>query len=55
MRVNGQNELYDLNSDPYELDNKFFQAQYGNITDELIQRLADWQNKVSDTIGSPIQ
>ena len=55
VRVNGQNELYDLNSDPYELDNKFFQAQYGNITDELIQRLADWQNKVSDTIGSPIQ
>lgn len=41
-------ELYDLTSDPYEIDNLASDPKYRDKLEEMRQALADWQNEVGD-------
>ncbi len=47
-------ELYDLHSDPTEMNNLFGKETYENITDTLYKRLIDLQNQYNDTTISNI-
>jgi len=38
----GTDELYDLNADPHELENRIDDPEYANIRDTMIQRMAQW-------------
>ena len=47
----GQGELYDLNSDPFELENLYHQdGQRGRIG-ELRDRIRGWQEETGDAVG----
>lgn len=42
-------ELYDLQEDPFELNNLAGNAEYSKILDELRQKLLDWENLLPET------
>lgn len=46
-------ELYDLEKDPYELDNLAQKQEYATIVDVLRQRLEDWMADTLDPFSSP--
>jgi hypothetical protein len=43
-------ELYDLASDPYEMDNKIEQEAYQSIVQEMRQALYDWMIENNDNL-----
>lgn len=47
----GQHELYDLDSDPYEEENIFGRPDVAGVTDELLQRLREWQQGTGDKVN----
>ncbi|RAU98098.1 sulfatase-like hydrolase/transferase [Paenibacillus sp. YN15] len=49
-RTSGEHELYDLQQDPKELENRYNQAEYAGIRAELESRLLEWYLKTSDVV-----
>jgi len=49
-RPRGEHELYNLNHDPYEMDNLAVQPEYRLRIEEMKVRLGKWQVQVSDTL-----
>ncbi|MEC7226183.1 MAG: sulfatase/phosphatase domain-containing protein, partial [Candidatus Latescibacterota bacterium] len=47
-RSSGRHELYDLSSDPQELDNAYGRAEHDGVQRSLENRLLDWQLCTSD-------
>jgi len=47
-RTEGLNELYDLRSDPQELNNVYGRSDYAEVQRELERRLLDWYVETSD-------
>ncbi len=47
-RSSGRHELYDLSSDPHELDNAYGRAEHDGVQRSLENRLLDWQLCTSD-------
>ena len=47
-RSSGRHELYDLSSDPHELDNAYGRAEYDGVQHSLEDRLLNWQLCTSD-------
>ncbi|MBJ68087.1 MAG: sulfatase [Gemmatimonadetes bacterium] len=47
-RSSGRHELYDLSSDPHELDNAYGRAEYDGVQHTLEYRLLNWQLCTSD-------
>ena len=47
-RSSGRHELYDLSSDPQELDNAYGRAEHDGVQRSLENRLLDWQLGTSD-------
>lgn len=45
---NQLDELYDLDKDPYELENLAYKEEYKDIKEDLINRLRKWQEKTND-------
>jgi len=43
-------ELYDLDADPYELNNLIDDPAYGDVLNDLRQRLRAWQTRTGDTM-----
>jgi len=43
-------ELYDLESDPYELNNLINDPNYEDVKQKLKGFLREWQEKTNDTI-----
>ncbi len=43
-------ELYDLDEDPYELNNLIYKSEYSEILGNMKMRLADWRRKVGDSV-----
>lgn len=41
-------ELYDLDKDPFELNNLAYNEEYAKIKDDLLVRLRRWQNETND-------
>lgn len=42
IRVCGGNELYDLEEDPWEMDNRWGDPELSGVVPELLQRLVEW-------------
>jgi len=42
MRIRGGNELYDLKSDPWELENRFGDPALREIQAALMEELVNW-------------
>ena len=49
-RSSGQHELYDLQSDPGELENVYRHARYADIRADLEARMLDWYLRTSDVV-----
>ncbi|MEA3345207.1 MAG: DUF4976 domain-containing protein [Chloroflexota bacterium] len=49
-RVEGLSELYDLRSDPRELNNLYGQSEYAEVQRGLEQRLLEWYVRTSDVV-----
>ncbi len=47
---NDQSELYDLNSDPFELNNQFANPEQRNRMQGMVERLNQWQEKTEDSV-----
>ena len=47
-RSSGRHELYDLSSDPHELDNAYGRAEYDGVQQSLEDRLLNWHLLTSD-------
>ena len=47
-RSSGRHELYDLSSDPHELDNAYGRAEYDGVQQSLEDRLLNWHLFTSD-------
>ena len=47
-RPTGQNELYDLQADPQELDNRYEDPAHHALRQSLETRLLDWLVQTSD-------
>ena len=45
----GPGELYDLNTDPHELDNLFGQERHAGRLRDLARRILEWQDHIGDT------
>src|SRR5690606_21178881 len=43
MRLEGGNELYDLENDPWELDNRYGDPALASVQMDLQRRLIEWQ------------
>ena len=41
-------ELYDLETDPYEMENLIDREEHGEIRDRLHDRILDWMNETRD-------
>ena len=48
-----QSELFDLNSDPYEMTNRFNDAEQQSRIVDLLDRIRTWQARVGDTVPLP--
>ncbi len=48
LQEGGQHELYDLESDPDELHNRYSDPSVKGVQDELTERLRAWQKRVND-------
>lgn len=46
-------ELYDMENDPYELNNLIDEPQYEKVVQEMKERLLKWSLETEDTIGIP--
>ena len=46
----GENELYDLNKDPHETKNLYFNDEYKSIVDMLSDKIYVWQDKHKDSM-----
>jgi choline-sulfatase/uncharacterized sulfatase len=54
----GFGELYDLEDDPWEMNNLYFEPQYAHMTQELREDLMDWlitTTRVVTALGSQPQ
>ncbi|MGC9454726.1 MAG: sulfatase family protein [Phycisphaerae bacterium] len=49
----GEHELYDLNSDPLELNNLAPQGDQKDRMNDLLGRIRDWQRRTEDTVELP--
>ncbi len=47
-------ELYDLENDPWELENLAFQPEYENVVSKLRLKLADWMIETEDFVPVPL-
>lgn len=47
-----QGELYDLNTDPWELENLFDQPQHRERVQELFGQIRRWQTRYQDSVPS---
>lgn len=47
----GENELYNLKSDPYERTNLYFDISYAPIIKKLGKKIFEWQEKTGDTVS----
>jgi len=45
-----KSQLFDLNKDPLEINNLFYQEEYEHIIKELAEKIAKWQNVTNDTL-----
>jgi choline-sulfatase len=50
LRTYGDHELYDLEKDPRELDNRYGEKEYGAIQAVLERRLLDWYIATADSV-----
>ena len=50
----GPGELYDLNTDPHEMENLFDQSAHRDRIAELAGRLRRWQEEVGDEVVLPV-
>lgn len=50
VRTNGQNELYNMATDPLEADNLYGQPEYAKIQNEMTQKLLNWLIHTSDVV-----
>jgi choline-sulfatase len=48
--TNGDNQLFDLTSDPLEKRNRYYDKKVQDVRDELQQRLTKWQESIDDPI-----
>jgi arylsulfatase A-like enzyme len=46
-------ELFDLNTDPFEMVNLYFEPDHQERVRRLTKRLHDWQERVDDTVPLP--
>lgn len=46
-----KNQLYDINSDPFEFRNLYYQEGYADKVKELEEQLLNWQQQYQDTIS----
>ena len=46
-------ELYNLNDDPYETTNLFYDEQHGEIAVDLARRIRTWQDQNNDRLALP--
>lgn len=53
VHASGEHELYDLQSDPGELHNAFFDAGVRDVIDTLAHRLRLWQRTTGDEFVVP--
>ncbi len=44
----GQGELYELNSDPYEMENLYHRSEQAGRVSDLAERIRDWQEETED-------
>jgi len=49
-RLSGEHELYDLNRDPYEIENLAEDEEYADRVNELYDAIVDWQRRTYDTV-----
>ena len=50
LMESGEHELYDLNTDPNELKNLYYDPAFSNKVEELKARISDWQKETGDTV-----
>ena len=50
VRTNGDNELYDMKSDPTELHNLYNEDSYQGLVNELQKEMLTWMIHTSDTV-----
>ena len=50
----GQHELYDLNTDPHELENLFGLPKHRERVEDLVARLRRWQSRTGDQAEMPL-
>jgi arylsulfatase A-like enzyme len=48
-------ELYDLNSDPHELNNLFGEEKYRSMAKRLSSRIHDWQQRTNDRVSLSVE
>jgi arylsulfatase A-like enzyme len=53
LSVGDQNELYDLNTDPFEQVNLFDDPKYSDKVVELAKKIRQWQLETNDTALLP--
>jgi arylsulfatase A-like enzyme len=53
VHASGEHELYDLEADPGELHNAFYDHGSASVVAELYERLRDWQRQTNDTLLLP--
>ena len=46
----GNSQLFDLNNDPYETTNLFYNEEYSQKVRELTEKIIAWQRVTNDTI-----
>lgn len=49
-RRSGEHELYDLSTDPYEIENLARSDDHEELIDELYQKIVDWQRRTRDPV-----
>lgn len=50
----GQHELFDLNSDPYEMENRYGQDDHAGLVESLRARLRAWGARTGDTVAQEL-
>jgi arylsulfatase A-like enzyme len=53
VHASGEHELYDLEDDPDELHNAFYDRGNGAVIEMLLERLLGWQRRTGDSLALP--
>ncbi len=53
--ADGLDEFYDLDSDPYELDNRISSPDHASVIEEMQVRLLNWMTETKDVLASRLR